>query len=102
MFVGYGDQCFVISDPAVQGDDPVLEAGASKWLAFQSDLQCGARSLREQTAQVAVTALGDHAEARLSAGAVLSRDKPHPRGQLAAVLEIARIGYRGSSAITPL
>ena len=50
VFVGDGDQGLVITGPAVQGDDPLLEAGSSERLTLQGCLQGGTGALGEKPA----------------------------------------------------
>src|ERR1700692_4259687 len=95
MFVGDGDEGFVIADPAVQSDDPLLESRAPEWLSFERNLQSGARALGEQSTQVAVAVLGDYSETLFAAGAILTRHESRPGRQLATVLEIPRVRHGG-------
>lgn len=55
-----------------------------------------------QGAQVAVAALGDHAQAPLLAGRVFARHQPEPGGQAAAAAEPAQVAGAGSQqALAP-
>jgi len=62
-------------------------------------LHTAACPLDQQRAQVAITATGDRAQARLAAAAVLGRREAKPRSELAAVAKVATIADGGDQCV---
>ena len=95
MLVGDRDQRLVITLACIQRYDPALQVrGLSGW-SPQRHLQCATGALDQQCAQVPIAAATTVAQARLAAGARLTRCEPEPGAELAAVAEDGRVRHRG-------
>lgn len=94
VFVGDGNQSFVVADARVHARDPLLQSRAFFGSAFEGGLQGRAGALREQAAKIRVAAFGDDAEPLLTTGASLSGHEPSPSSELATVAKIGGVGNR--------